>query len=115
MERFPGIPVQITSFHWHGDTFDLPAGAIPLAYSENTSNQAFLYKNNILGIQFHPEMKPENIRLMINYGSNELIAGPFVQSASELADGLGHMPGNRAMLEMFLDYLESTVSQQKST
>jgi len=42
--------------HWHGETFDLPDNAILLASSEKYSNQAFSYGNNILALQFHPEI-----------------------------------------------------------
>lgn len=41
--------------HWHGDTFDLPAGAIRLAATEICENQAFSYGGHVLAFQFHPE------------------------------------------------------------
>jgi len=43
-------------FHWHGDTFDLPIGAVLLASSELYKNQAFRYGNNVYGFQFHIEV-----------------------------------------------------------
>jgi len=43
-------------FHWHGDTFDLPAGAQRLAGSELYENQAFVVEDYALGLQFHPEV-----------------------------------------------------------
>jgi GMP synthase (glutamine-hydrolysing) len=45
-----------TIFQWHGDTFDLPAGAIHLARSPVCENQAFRYGPNAYGLQFHIEM-----------------------------------------------------------
>jgi GMP synthase (glutamine-hydrolysing) len=44
--------------HWHGDIFDLPAGATRLASHHNDPNQAFSYGNNALALQFHLEVDP---------------------------------------------------------
>jgi GMP synthase (glutamine-hydrolysing) len=43
-------------FHWHGDTFDLPLGAVLLASSERYRNQAFRHGNRTYGFQFHIEV-----------------------------------------------------------
>lgn len=45
--------------HWHGDTFDLPAGATRLASSAIYPNQAFSYRSNVLALQFHLEVEPD--------------------------------------------------------
>jgi GMP synthase (glutamine-hydrolysing) len=48
----PDLPV----LHWHGDTFDLPRGAAHLAATARYPNQAWSMGNNILALQFHPEV-----------------------------------------------------------
>lgn len=71
-------------FHWHGETFDLPAGAVHLARSRACENQAFQVKQNVMGLQFHLETTPESARALIENCSDELVPGPCIQSASEL-------------------------------
>ena len=43
------------TLHWHGDTFDLPAGAERLASTTLCENQAFALGPHVIGFQFHPE------------------------------------------------------------
>jgi GMP synthase (glutamine-hydrolysing) len=58
---FEGLPREEIVFEWHGDTFDLPAGAEKLAESDLCGNQAFRCGTNLYGLQFHPEVTPEII------------------------------------------------------
>ena len=54
-----------TVFHWHGDTFDLPAGSVHLARSPLCRHQAFRYGAMAYGLQFHVEMAPELMELWL--------------------------------------------------
>lgn len=45
-------------FQWHGDTFDLPRGAVRLASSNLFPNQAFRYADCVYALQFHIEVTP---------------------------------------------------------
>ncbi|MFN3479827.1 MAG: type 1 glutamine amidotransferase [Thermodesulfovibrionales bacterium] len=53
---------KATVFQWHGDTFDIPDGAIRLASSELFENQAFRYSDGVYALQFHIEVSPDIIR-----------------------------------------------------
>lgn len=83
-----GFPLTevTTAFHWHGDTFDLPAGSVHLARSDACENQAFLAGEAVLGLQFHLETIPESARALVVNCSDELTPSPHVQSESEILD-----------------------------
>lgn len=57
----PLLADGLAVFHWHGDTFDLPAGAELLAKSQVYVNQAFAIGNYGLALQFHPEVTAEGL------------------------------------------------------
>ena len=61
-------------FHWHGDTFDLPKGAVHLASSNLYQNQAFRYKQNVYAMQFHVEITPEMVSQWADENKKELEA-----------------------------------------
>lgn len=52
LRHLDGVPV----LHWHGDAFEIPAGADNLAATALCPTQAFAAGPNILGLQFHPEV-----------------------------------------------------------
>lgn len=52
---------RVKVFHWHGETFDIPEGAVRLAKSELYPNQAFRYGEGAYAFQFHIEVRKEMI------------------------------------------------------
>ena len=53
---FVGLPRELPTLQWHGDTFDLPEGAVRLAGSAAYPNQAFRWGHRSYGVQFHVEV-----------------------------------------------------------
>ena len=81
---FGSLPERFEAFHWHGDTFDLPAGAIHIARSEACRHQAFQYGDRVVGLQFHLETTPQSAADLVQNCADELVEGPFIQPASDL-------------------------------
>jgi len=79
-----GFPRSETVFHWHGETFDLPPGAIRLARSEGCENQAFQLGKGVIGLQFHVETTPESATEMVSQCRDELVPSRYVQTGEEI-------------------------------
>ena len=69
-----GIDRVIEVFHWHGDAFDLPPGAVSLAASRHTPCQAYAYGRKTYGFLFHMEMNESMVRAMVTAFGDELAA-----------------------------------------
>jgi GMP synthase-like glutamine amidotransferase len=78
------FPQSETVFHWHGETFDLPPGAIRLAKSEGCENQAFQLGKRVIGLQFHLETTPESAREIVSHCRDELVPSRYVQTEEEI-------------------------------
>ena len=83
-----GVPASFTAFHWHGDIFELPPGAVSLASSDATQHQAFRHGTKAYGLLFHLEMTENMIREMIRTFTDELLeqnldGGWLIQKAGE--------------------------------
>lgn len=107
---FP-FPKSMTALSWHGDTFDLPNGAIWLAESEACAHQAFQYSARVLGFQFHPETTPKNLSLFLSdYGYDEMIKDnhqtSFIQTPTQMSvvSNDQFQPANQ-LLESALDFV----------
>jgi GMP synthase (glutamine-hydrolysing) len=76
---------QTAVLHWHGDTFDLPAGATHLAATALYHNQAFSWQQRGLALQFHPEVTEGLERWFIGHAC-EIEATPDITVTKLRAD-----------------------------
>ena len=92
--------------HWHGDTFELPAGAVHLASTAVCTHQAFALGKHALGLQFHPEA-PGNIESWLIGHTHEIAATPGVTVEDLRAQTVRCAPALQtqgpAFLEAWLD------------
>jgi GMP synthase-like glutamine amidotransferase len=100
------LPQEAAVFHWHGDTFELPEGATLLASSAACRNQAFLYRERVLALQFHLETTPEGVEALISNCGAELDGSRYVQNAAALlAPGPQRFAALNALMGRMLDAL----------
>ncbi len=93
---FSGFKNPFTVFHWHGDTFDLPEGAVRLASSEHYLNQAFQYKSAV-GLQFHLEINEEMVNLWLDKTEEKLQKIPYIDPQkirSEIDENISTVKSN---------------------
>ena len=102
---FKDFPHSFTVFHWHGDTFDLPNQALHLMQTGACANQAFIYQNKVIGLQFHLEAMPRNLRHMIDHGREELVPGNFVQTGDDILHKADQCNLTNQLLANLLDKL----------
>ena len=102
---FPG---EATVLHWHGETFDLPQGAVHLARSAACTNQAFQWGPAVIGLQFHLEVTPDVLKAFTIACAAELQPGTFVQTAEQiLGVTADHFRAAEYLMGTVLDYLHA--------
>ncbi len=79
------FPEESMVFHWHGERFEIPSGAIHLAASEGCDNQAFLLNDKVLAMQFHLEFTRSIVAALAGRLQDEVIeGGPYVQDTDTM-------------------------------
>ncbi len=100
-----GLPETLTAFHWHGDTFEIPADSVHLGCSPACENQAFMYSDLALGLQFHLEMGLPEITALADACAAELtLPGDYIQTRDQLLNPPpGTLEAATAALDAVLD------------
>ena len=94
------LPDEFEVFHWHGETFSIPAGATPLLSSRYCENQAFAV-GNTLALQCHVEMTAPMVREWVSEYADELSTTSESLQSSDLI--LENLNGKIARLKPIAD------------
>ncbi|PKO47633.1 MAG: glutamine amidotransferase [Betaproteobacteria bacterium HGW-Betaproteobacteria-22] len=81
---------RFNGFHWHGETFSLPAGAVHMLASQYCENQAYALGKH-LALQCHIEMTAEMVRSWCDIGADEIMSAsgsPAVQQSEVIRQTL---------------------------
>jgi len=81
-----GLPLSFEAFHWHGETFSLPQGAVPILKNQWCTHQAFVI-DNMLAMQCHIEM------------TAEMVDAWTLENAHELTEPMDTVQSREQMLE----------------
>lgn len=103
---FQHFPKEFVPFHWHGDTFGLPDTARRLASSPGCANQAFIYGDRVIGLQFHLESSEESIQTLIDHCGGECIPDKYVQTPPDMLGQQEYLNRSHKLLLVLLEAME---------
>jgi GMP synthase-like glutamine amidotransferase len=111
---FASLPAQYEAFHWHGDTFSIPPGALWTAKSEACAHQAFSARSDrVVGLQFHLETNAASMAELAANCADEITVDPaqqpYVQSAQAMQERPERLAPLRGLLFELLDNMARLV------
>ena len=103
---FSGISNPFTVFHWHADTFELPANSTRLAHSLVYANQAFQV-GSAVGLQFHLEVNKEMVNLWLENTEDMIKNIPGIDPQKIRSDINEKIPIVQNNMRIFYDNFKS--------
>lgn len=108
---FAAFPQRIDVFHWHGDTFDIPACAAHVARSVGCANQAFVYDERVVGLQFHLETTPASAQSIIAQCADEIVEGRYIQVPQAILADARRFHAINCVMQELLDRLAAAPAE----
>ena len=108
-ELFNGFADTFKTFHWHGDTFELPRHSKLLMSSAACKHQGFIYGKRTIALQFHPEVTQAGLKEMIANHSEELVVDEFVQTEEVILEQLNLVTDNHERMRIWLNKLQDVL------
>jgi GMP synthase (glutamine-hydrolysing) len=109
-DLFAAFPRRIEVFHWHGDTFDIPSGAVRIARSAGCANQAFVYDERVVGLQFHLETTQASAQQIIAHCADEIVEGRYIQTPQAMLAGASRFDAINCAMHELLDRLAEQIT-----
>jgi GMP synthase-like glutamine amidotransferase len=105
------LPSRATVMQWHGDTFDLPDGAVRLGSTSVCPNQGFLFGDRLVATQFHLESTEESVLALTRASVDDIERGVYqigrTDAIRSMTRGVReHGGAARELLRVLLEYLE---------
>ena len=100
-----GIPKGFTAFHWHGETFSVPRGAVAIAESEACTNQGFVFQDRVVALQFHLESTPASVNRLVQKCPDDLVRGKYIQNEAEMLGKPEYFTKINPLMDRLMDNL----------
>ncbi len=102
VRHLDGAVTQV--FHWHGDTYELPEGATLLASSALYKNQAYVWGENALALQCHPEVSAKQLEGWIKADGHKITESKIVRDAGQIREQTAqHMKTMNRQTKLFFN------------
>ena len=102
---FKDFPDPFTPVHWHGDTYELPDDAVHICQSEGCKQQAFIWGDRVIGLQFHMEFSMHTLHRLIHKSQKILSAGGRYTQAEEAICDANRLESVNQIFDQFLQRL----------
>jgi len=104
---FADFPDRFPAFHWHGETFAIPSGALPVAESTACANQGYVVDERVVGLQFHLEATASSIAGLVANCRDEITEGEFIQPlvGGELRSSVADLAACHGLVAKLLERL----------